>query len=89
MTAYVDAHTHLSNLTVENLQMMKLAGVETVVSPVQLGCEGMLHTDTNHRYLAFPADAAVPAGPERADPALRYAGDQHGCAAAGCGSAAL
>lgn len=46
MTAYVDAHTHLSNLTVENLQMMKLAGVETVVSPVQLGCEGMLHTDT-------------------------------------------
>lgn len=46
MDYYIDAHTHISALTVENFAAMHLAGIRTVVSPVQLGCGRALQPET-------------------------------------------
>lgn len=46
MLAYVDAHTHISNLTMDNMYSMYLAGIRSVVSPVQLGCGRALSPET-------------------------------------------
>ena len=46
MQSYIDAHTHISALTMENLASMYLAGVRTVISPVQLGCGRPLQPET-------------------------------------------
>ena len=46
MFSYIDAHTHISNLTMENMYSMYLAGIRTVVSPVQLGCGRSLYPET-------------------------------------------
>lgn len=43
---FVDSHTHISALTMDNLSNMYLAGIRTVVAPIQLGCGRPLQPET-------------------------------------------
>ena len=46
MSAYIDSHVHLNTLTWSNLDEMRMAGIETIVSPVHLDAAKPVSHDT-------------------------------------------